>query len=233
MQKGLTRWLPLICILLGIGAVFYFHLYELLTLPTLKQYHQQIILWTTQHYWLAVFYFCAVYIITIALSIPGATVLTLASGFIFGIVMGTILVVISATLGASVVFFATHTAFRETLMARAGPWLKRFAQELQTNAVSYLLFVRLIPIFPFWLINIVAGLLNVRFIVFFLTTLIGIMPASLIYVAIGSGLHEIFAVNKAVDFHIIFKANILLPLVGLAVLAVVPVFYQKIRRRSK
>lgn len=222
----ISRWMLLILIVVGLVFFFYFHGYDYLNFATIKKYHETWLKWVNDHYLLTVAGYVAVYIAIVALSVPGATFITLAGGLLFGPI-ATIYVVISATIGASILFLAVKTALGEWLAKRANVWVKKLERGFQRNAFNYLLTLRLIPLFPFWVINIVAALLNVRLQTFVLATLIGIIPGSFIFVMIGNGLNSLFAANQTPNLNIIFTPPILLPLIGLGILALLPVIYKR------
>ena len=131
--------------------------------------------------------FVALYAAAVALSLPGGAVLTMAGGFLFGWLLGGIASILAATIGASIVFLIARSALGEFLAARAGPWLSRFRQGFQDDAFSYLLFLRLVPIFPFWLVNLAPGLLGVGFATYVATTFLGIIPGTFAFALAGSG----------------------------------------------
>jgi len=232
MAKRLTRWIPLLIIIMVLAFIIYFRWYEYLSFHSLQQHHLQLETWTAQHYWLAVVLFMAIYIIAVAVSIPGATILTLTGGFLFGIVPGTIYVVLSATIGATLIFLAVKTALGSYLEEKAGGWVSRMEHGFQKDAFNYLLFLRLVPLFPFWVINIVPALLDVRLRVFALATFLGIIPGGLVYVLVGHGLGSIFERNQTPNFSIIFEPQILIPILALAILSIVPIIYKKWKRKS-
>ncbi len=125
--------------------------------------------------------FVALYAAVVALSLPGGAVLTMAGGFLFGWLLGGLASIVGATIGASIVFLIARSALGEFLAARAGPWLSRFRQGFQDDAFSYLLFLRLVPIFPFWLVNLAPALLGVGFVTYVATTFLGIIPGTFAY----------------------------------------------------
>jgi uncharacterized membrane protein YdjX (TVP38/TMEM64 family) len=182
-----------------------------------------------RHAVLAPLLFMVVYAAVIALSIPGGAVLTMAGGFLFGVALGTLYVVVAATMGASLVFLAAKTALGDSLRRKAGPWMRRMEDGFRENALYYLLFLRLIPIFPFWLVNLVPAFLGVPFPTYVGATLVGIIPGTLVYASVGNGLGAVFDAGQSPDFGIIFRPAIILPIIGLAVLAILPVAYKKIR----
>jgi uncharacterized membrane protein YdjX (TVP38/TMEM64 family) len=227
------KYLPIAILLIIAGLLFYFGLFHYLTFDSLKTHRQLLLNWTAQHYIQAVLLYSLIYIITVACSIPGATILTLAGGFLFGWLLGSLYVVVSATLGAVLLFLAVKLAFREWMLKRTSRWIKRMEKGFQQNAFSYLLFLRFIPLFPFWLVNIIPALLGVRLRTFFVATFLGIIPGSMVYVSVGNGLGKIFDQNKTPDFSIIFSPAIFLPLIGLAVLSLLPVGYRIYKRKNK
>lgn len=231
LRHSLLRFLPLTVLVLTLLLVLYFRLYTYLSFSTFQQYHHTLLQWTNQHYALSVMCFITIYIIAVAISIPGAVFLTLAGGFLFGLLLGTVYVVFSATIGATLLFLAVNTALAQWLEHRASRWIKKMEQGFQHNAFNYLLVLRLIPLFPFWLINIVPALLNIPLRTFISATVIGIIPGSFVYVSVGNGLSHILASGQTPNLRIIFSPLILLPLVGLAVLSLLPILYKHFQEK--
>ena len=159
-------------------------------------------------------------------------IITPLGGFLFGIWMGATLSVVGATLGSVAVFLAARSAFYELFHARAGAALARFEEGFRRDAFSYLLFLRLVPVFPFWLVNIVPALLGMRLGPYTLATLIGIIPAAIVYASVGASFGLLFDQGDKPDLAIIFEWRFLLPLVGLGVLALMPVPYARLRERK-
>jgi uncharacterized membrane protein YdjX (TVP38/TMEM64 family) len=177
--------------------------------------------------------------VMIAFSLPGGAVATIFGGYIFSTVVdgvaGTILaaaiVVIGATIGATTLFLAARTGLGEPLRARAGPGLKRMEAGFRENAMSYLLVLRLVPLFPFWLVNLVPAFLGVSLRTYVIGTFFGIMPGTFVYASVGSGLGAILEAGESPDLGIIFEAKILIPLLGLALLALIPVIYKHFKAK--
>ncbi|HEX7006901.1 MAG TPA: VTT domain-containing protein, partial [Alphaproteobacteria bacterium] len=144
---------------------------------------------------------------------------------------GTVFAVIGATAGATVLFLAARTALGETLRARAGPALKRMEDGFRRNGLSYLLVLRLVPIFPFWLVNLVPAFLNVPLRVYLLGTFVGIIPGTAVFAGVGNGLGALLAECRMPDLGVVFRPEILLPLLALAALALVPVLYRRWQAR--
>ncbi len=229
----LRRWLPLL-ILLGLLSLFFiFRLDRYLSFATFREHRALLLSWTKANFVLSVLLFMSCYTLVVAISIPGAVFLTLASGFLFGVFIGALLVVISATLGATLLFFAVRTALGEWLAKKASGWVERMRKGFQRNAFSYLLTLRLIPLFPFWVVNIVPALLNVSAKTFITATVIGIIPGSLVYVLVGNGLSQVFATNQTPNLGIIFEPQVLGPLLALAALSLIPALYQLFSRKRQ
>jgi len=230
-KSVIQRWGMVIAIIILLVLFFVTGLYRYVSLSTLHKHHQTLFDWTSQHILLAILVFIAAYIVAVAISIPGATILTIAGGFLFGIIGGSLLVVISATIGALVTFVAARTALADTLHQKVGKRLQKIEKGFRDNAVSYMLFLRLVPVFPFWLINIAAGALDVRISTYTWTTLVGIIPGSVVYVAVGNGMSEVIAQGNQINLSIIFQPVILVPLVGLAILSLIPMVYHRFKQQ--
>jgi uncharacterized membrane protein YdjX (TVP38/TMEM64 family) len=151
--------------------------------------------------------------------------MTLASGFLFGPWLGAIYALIGATLGASAVFLAARAGLAG-LAERAGPRVQRLKSGFRENAFSYLLCLRLVPIFPFWLVNLVAGASGMQLSTYVAATFFGMIPGAFVYAGIGNGISALIASGQQPDHYMIFRPNILLPLIGLAALALLPVAYK-------
>jgi uncharacterized membrane protein YdjX (TVP38/TMEM64 family) len=225
----LRRFLPLALLLLAVVAAFGLGLDDYISFEQLERNRAQLRALVERHPLLAPLVFMLIYGAVIALSIPGGAILTMAGGFLFGVVAATCYVVLAATLGATVVFLIARTALGDSLRHKAGPALRRMEAGFRENALSYLLFLRLIPVFPFWLVNLVPAFLGVPLRTYVVATLVGIIPGSLVYASVGNGLGAVFEAGGRPDLAIIFKPEIILPIIGLAVLAILPVAYKKIK----
>ncbi len=138
----------------------------------------------------------AVYTAAVALSFPGASLMTIAGGFLFGWFWGGMLTVVAATIGASLLFVAAKTSVGETLKERAGPFLGKMSEGFRKNAFSYLLFLRLTPVFPFWLVNIAPALFQVPLYTYLIATFVGIIPGTLAYAFVGAGLDSVILAQE-------------------------------------
>ena len=223
------RLLPLGLLLVVVGLAFAFDLQRFLAFDTLREHDQALRGFVEARPLLTALTFVAVYAAAVTVSLPGAVFLTIAGGFLFGLWLGTLLVVVSATVGAILIFLIAKTSLGEGLRERAGPWLQRMQAGFNENAISYLLFLRLIPIFPFWIVNIVPALMSMRLRDYGLATFFGIIPGSFVYISFGNGLGAVIEAGAEPDLGIIFQPAILIPILGLAFLALLPVGYRKWR----
>ena len=159
----LKRLWPLVPLLAVMALVLAMGWQHYLSFEALAENRDALRAFMAANMMLSLVAFIAIYAAAVALSLPGGAVLTLAGGFLFGWLLGGVASIIGATIGAAIVFLIARSALGEVLAARAGPWLSRFRQGFQDDAFSYLLFLRLVPIFPFWLVNLAPGLLGVSF----------------------------------------------------------------------
>jgi len=225
--KHIGRWLPLL-VLAGLIAVAYIMgWHKLLSLETLQAQKQQFQIYTNDNPLLAAGGFLGLYAVAVALSLPIATLLTLLGGFLFGKWLGTVLVVSGATIGACIIFTIAKTSLGTTLREKAGPLYDKVAANMTENAVGYLFFMRLVPLFPFVLVNIVPALFNVRLRVFAFTTFFGILPGTFVYVNVGETLGEIESLSDLVS------PQTFLSFALLGVFALVPTLYKQWKKKMK
>ncbi len=173
--------------------------------------------------------YALVYIIVVALSLPGALVLTLAGGLLFGTFIGGAITVIAATIGACLVFLAARFLVSDMLHKYFEAPLAKFEAAFNRDSVSYLLILRLLPIFPFFVVNLGPALIGTRFSVFTMTTFFGIMPGTFIFTSIGNGISVVLQSGTQPTLSILTRPEIILPLLGLALLSLAPI----VRRRWK
>jgi uncharacterized membrane protein YdjX (TVP38/TMEM64 family) len=230
---GWRRWLPLLLLLVALALVYGTGLHRQLSLETLRTQREALQGFVAARPLAAPLVFVLAYAGAVALSLPGGLFLTLAGGFLFGTLLGSVLSVTGATIGAVAIFLVARTALGSSLRDRAGPWLKRMEAGFREDAFSYLLVLRLIPLFPFWLVNLVPAVLGVRLPTFALATLIGIIPGSLVYTSVGNGLGAVLDHGGEPDIGLILKPQVLGPLLGLAALALLPVLYRRWKARPR
>jgi uncharacterized membrane protein YdjX (TVP38/TMEM64 family) len=223
----LKRLVPLVVLCGGLVAFFGFGLDQYISFDSLRD-NRDILLGLVERYGLlASLAYMATYAMVVAFSLPGGAVLSITGGFLFGAVWGTVHSVLSATLGATLVFLIAKTSVGDPLRARAGPWLQKMQAGFQENALSYLLVLRLVPIFPFFIVNLVPAFLGVTLSTYILGTFVGIIPGAFVYASVGAGLGSLFAAGGAFSAKGILTPQILVALIGLAVLALIPVVYKK------
>jgi uncharacterized membrane protein YdjX (TVP38/TMEM64 family) len=188
--------------------------------------------WVAEHPWLSPCLFVAIYIASVTLSLPQAGLLTMIGGLLFGTVPGGMLAVFGATVGAIMLFLIARSAFGEPMARRGGAALGKLRQELSRNGFSYLLAVRLIPVVPFWLVNLAAALCGMRLSQFVAATLIGILPTTFITASIGAGIGGVLSRGETPTFAFLFSWPVLGPLLALAVLSLLPLIWRKWRTRD-
>ncbi len=179
----------------------------------------------------AVLLFVLAYAVATALSLPGAIVLTLTGGFLFGIWEGTIAVVTGATFGAAILFLTARSLLADALRAKVGPWLATMEAGFKNDALSYLLVLRLIPGFPFFIVNLVPAFLGVPLHTFVIGTFLGIIPGTFVFTSIGAGLGSIFDSMQEFSLKGALTPQVVTALGALAVLSLVPVAYKHIKSR--
>ncbi|OQW76723.1 MAG: hypothetical protein BVN33_05005 [Proteobacteria bacterium ST_bin13] len=172
-----------------------------------------------------------IYAALVAISFPGASLLTIAAGLFFGTVVGGSLVVIGATLGATIVFLIARNASGDALRKRIGNWGEKLADGFEKNAFSYLMLLRLLPVAPFWLVNIVPALFGVKLRDYVLATAIGIIPGTFVYASIGAGAGAVLAAGQELNLKgALLKPEVIGPILGLAALSLIPILYKKFRK---
>lgn len=194
--RRLRRFLPLLAVFLAAALVLAMGWHRALTLEALVSHRDAIQGFVDRHWLLAPALYAAIYAGAVALSIPGAVVLTIAGGILFGTIVGGLSAATGATVGATLLFLIARSAFGDWLVQRAGPLVTRFADGFREDAFSYLLFLRLVPIFPFWLVNLAPALFGVPLASFVGATAIGIVPGTLAFAFFGSGLDSVLASQK-------------------------------------
>ena len=220
-QASGTKLVIILGIAIGIGVFFYFDLGRFLSLDALKSNRDQLLAFTEANYASAVALFIVVYIAVTGLSLPGAVILTLAGGFLFGSVFGTLFVNIGATTGATLAFLAARYLLRDWVEQKFGSRLGPIQAGFSRNAFNYLMTLRLIPLFPFFLVNMVSGLTRVSLGTYVTATAIGIIPGSFVFAYAGRQLGSINSLQE------IASPNVLLAFTLLGLLAMVPILYKK------
>jgi uncharacterized membrane protein YdjX (TVP38/TMEM64 family) len=208
-----------------IAVFFVFDLGGFLTLESLKANRDALAAFYQKNRFVMAAAFIAIYIIQTALSLPGAAILSLAAGAIFGAVMGTLYVNIGATVGATLAFLVARYLFHDLIQNKFGSRLEKINKELEARGFNYLLFLRLVPVFPFFLINLGAGLTRMPLRTYFLGTMLGIIPGSFVFCNAGASLATITSISEVASPRVLGSFALL------GLFALVPALYQKLKRR--
>jgi uncharacterized membrane protein YdjX (TVP38/TMEM64 family) len=221
-SSALMKRLPIIVIAVVavLGAYF---LRDYLTFDALAENRESLIAFRDANYLLTVLVFIAIYTVVVAFSLPGATIMTLAGGFLFATFPGFLFNVIAATMGATGIFMAARWGFGKQLGAKlegSEGIVKKIKDGIDENQWSMLFLIRLVPAVPFFLANLI------------ISTFFGIIPGSVVYTSVGAGLGEVFAAGETPNLGIIFEPHILLPIIGLCVLAVLPIIIKAVRGKK-
>ena len=212
--------------LAAVGSFFYFDLGRYLSLESLKANRDSLLAFTETHYAASVAIFVASYCLLVAASLPGAVFFTLAGGFLFGSAVGTVYVNLGATSGATLAFLVSRYLLRDWVEGKFGGWIGPFQQGFSKNAFSYLMTLRLIPLFPFFIVNCLSGLTKVRLGTYVAATSLGIIPGSFVFAYAGRQLGTINSLKE------IASPNVLIAFTLLGLLALVPTVYQKLSAKK-
>ncbi|MEQ8369493.1 MAG: VTT domain-containing protein, partial [Alphaproteobacteria bacterium] len=201
------------------------------SLETLQAHHGALRGWVQAHTVLAVAAAIVAYALATAFSLPIGVFLTVTLGFAFGTWWISLAIVSGATIGATALFLAARSGLGEPLRARAGPGVRRMEAGFRANAFSYLLTLRLIPLFPFWLVNLVPAFLGVSVRTYVIATFVGIIPGTVVYTQFGVGLASVIAQGDELTATGVLTPEVAAALGGLALIALAPVAYRWFRRR--
>jgi len=229
-MNWLKRFGPLIVIALAVAAVFASGVADHLSLVELKERRDQLQGFVALHPVLSFGLYILIYIAVVSLSLPGALIMTLSGGFLFGPWLGAAAAASGASMGAAVIFLVCRSAIGDSLRGKAGSTIAKIEDGVRRDAFSYILTLRLIPVMPFWLVNLAAGFVDIPLRTFLSATVLGILPGSLVYAGLGSGLGEVFASGQDPNLRVIFEPHVLLPLVGLGLLSLLPVVLRRFRK---
>ncbi len=221
-------------ILVALIGFFALGLHRYFTLDALRDNRDALRAWAATDPVLAMAIFVAAYAAAVAISFPGASILTIFGGFLFGLWPGTPLIVVAATIGATIVFFAAKTALGDMLSKKAGGFAARMEKGFREGELSYMFILRLAPVFPFWAVNIASGLMNVSLRNFLIGTFFGIIPGSFVYASIGAGAGATLDAGGDISLAgVLLKPETLTPIIGLIVLALIPVFLKRNAARKE
>ncbi len=247
VAQTLRRFGPIVAIVAVMLVAFSLGWHRLITLDNVVAMRDRFHGFLSQHMLLSLLIYMGLYVLIIALSIPGGLILTLAGGLLFGWLVGTIATVFAATAGATVVFLIARSSLGSAVEKSAGPWLDKFRKGFEAEGIRYMLFLRLVP-FPFWAVNLAPALLGIPVRTYVIGTFFGIIPGTLAFSYLGGTLDELIAAAKErfqacvasagagqcrlsvqLDQALITKVLISLALIGLV--ALIPVALKKWRGR--
>jgi len=231
---SLKKILPLIVLVAGLGLFFALGLDQYVTFDALRDNRETLLSLVAEYSVLSLVIFTLAYVAVAAFSLPGGAIMSITGGFLFGLYFGTVAIVIGATIGASILFIAAKTAFGDALRAKIGDGkvIAKMERGFRDNAFNYLLVLRLVPLFPFFVVNLVPAFLGVPLRTYVIATFIGIIPGAAVFASVGNGLGAIFDQGQTPDLGIIFQPQILGPILGLALLALIPVIYEKFFKKT-
>jgi uncharacterized membrane protein YdjX (TVP38/TMEM64 family) len=225
------RFGPLTLVALGVALALASGVTRHLTLHELHQNRLLLLAYVRAHPLLCLAAYVGVYVLVVALSLPAALVMTLTGGLLFGPWIGGAAAAVGCTLGSALIFLVCRTAIGDALRGRAGSMIDRIERGIEENAFSYVAALRLIPVAPFWLANLALGFVDIPLPTFVAATFVGILPVSFVYAGIGSSLNAVFARGGHADLHVLLHPEVVVPLVGLGLLALAPAALRQLRQR--
>jgi len=224
------RLLPLL-ILVGLFAAFFvLDLGRFVSFEALREHRETLQAFVEANAVLAVLIYAVLYVVIVAASLPGATVFTVAGGFLFGSILATFYTVFAATLGATLIFLIARGALGDSLRRKAGGRLDRILDGFRDDAFCYLLVLRLVPLFPFFLVNIAPAFAGVTLRIYVAATFLGIIPGTFVYAQVGTGLGSVFDRGENFTLGGVLTPEIVIALLGLALLSLIPVIYRRFRK---
>ena len=232
----ITRLIPLLILAAGLVAFFALGLNKYLTLDLIKENREALKVWVHDNKTQAVLLFIMAYVIVAAFSLPISALVSITGGFLFGSVFGAAWGVIGATIGATILFLVAKTALGDPLRQRFAAQTKALEEGFRANAFSYLMLLRLVPLFPFWLVNLAAAFTGVSAGTFVITTFVGIIPGGFVFASIGNGLNALFEAGGEPDLSIVSllsRPDFYIPILGLAALSLIPIVYRAFAAKKK
>lgn len=249
-RSTLRQYAPLLIIVSLMGLVFAMGWHEHFTIKQLALNLERLKTFINSHFLVSLAAYIILYMLITALSIPAGAVVTVAGGLLFGWFTGTLATVIGATIGATAIFLAAKSSFGALLREKAGPWLKKLEEGFRENALSYMFFLRLVPAFPFWLVNLAPAFLGVKLSHYMLATFFGIIPGTLAFSYIGEGLESVIVAQRSayeaclekassasecefgLDVSALATPELITALLLLSLVALIPVVIKRLRRRK-
>lgn len=244
--SSLKRWLPLIAIAGFMVFAFFMDWHKALSISALIENRERLATFVEDNFLLTLMAYLGIYIAVVVLSLPGAGILSIGGGFLFGWLISAPTTILAATIGATLLFLAVTTSFGEALREKAGPWVAKLKAGFEKDAFNYLLFLRLVPAFPFWLVNLAPAMLGIKLSTYVSATAIGIIPGSFAFAFVGAGLGSVIEAQRAANADCIGNSEcaieistrdlitpeILAALAALSVVALIPVVLKRLRNRK-
>lgn len=227
----IKRFFPLLLMVIGMILVRYHMLTDYLSFESLKEHRETLLNLVDAHPVFASLAYMSVYIATVALSIPGGAFLSMIGGFLFPQPLSTLLVVTSATIGATLIFLSAKTALGDSFKAKINRKLGRIQKGIEKDGAYYLLFLRLVPLFPFWLVNLAPAFLNVFLWTFVWTTFVGIIPGAFVFTQAGTGIGAILNSNQGFTLSAVFNTQMKIALTVIGLFVLLPLIFKKIRKK--
>ncbi len=250
-KSSLSRYLPIVVIVAIVGLVYKMGWLDFLSFESLIKNKETLTGFVSGNFITALLLYALLYMTVTALSLPAGTIVTLTGGFLFGGLFGGLATVIGATLGAIIIFKIAQSSFGDSLVSKAGPWVEKMRDGFKEDAMNYMLFLRLVPIFPFWLVNIAPALLSVRTSTYAIGTFFGIIPGTLAFSYVGAGMSSTIDAQAVTYNACIAKMgeasekcgvslnpgdfvnkNLIIAFVLLGLLAIIPIIIKKIKQRN-
>ncbi len=228
----LKRMMPIIILAIVLGLFIGIDLAHYITLDALTEHRVSLLSWVDQYVIMAPLLYVSLYIVVVAFSLPGGLVMTVSGGFLFGAIAGGLYAVIGASLGATALFLIAKTSVGDYLLSKAGDMVHKMQKGFAEDALSYMFVLRLVPLFPFFIVNLVPAFLGVPLRTYVVATFFGIMPATFVYALAGSGLGSVLDQGQGITLTGILTPEMLAALLGLALLAMIPVIYKRLANRA-
>ncbi len=230
--SALRQWWPAALLLVVVASFVAFGPDNAALFQALHDHRETALAFVADNALAAVAVYFVVYVLVVAFSLPGGAMMTVIGGFLFGPARTTIYVIFAATIGATALFLVARSSVGSRLRAKAGPWLRKMEAGFRENEMSYMLVLRLIPLFPFFVVNIGTAFVGVSLRTYVIATFIGIIPGTAVFALAGNALGSALDAGGGFDLATVLTADVIIALVGLAALVVAPIVYKKIKGRS-
>lgn len=227
LYEMLKRLLPLLVVGTVLALLLFFDLDDYFSLEAVRLHQEALLAWASGNELAAPIIYIFGYAAIVTLSLPVAALMTVAGGLLFGTVLGALYAVIGATVGATTLFLIAKTSVGDYLVAGASGTIKKMQKGFAENALNYMFVLRLVPLFPFFLVNLAPAFLGVSLRVYVTATFFGMVPAAYVYALAGSGLGGVLAQEERVTLESAMTTEVMVAFSGLALLSLIPVLYKR------